>query len=218
MDKNIKLRFISGVVATTLAVGGTLMLSNEPNAYADTIVKKKFGTFIEDFDPYEEGEYVKYIVQKGDNLSNISRRVCRYFEKNITTKYWPVIAYLNEYPRTIHVGDEVIFPSNFEDMDELLKTLDESGWITSYRRLLKKRKEIKAKYIEDNKDNTVGAIIDDIYGEGKSSDKDFVKRYLSVVGLSSSYNETTILSKDEIFKLTESIPSLEELEVKVKKK
>lgn len=217
MNKDIKIKFISGVVAATLFTGGNLVFSNNINAYADTIIKKKFGTFIEDFDSKEEGEYIKYVVQSGDNLSNISRRVCRFFEKTVTTKYWPVIAYLNDYPRTINPGDEVIFPSNFEDIDNMLKTLDESGWVSEYKRQQKKRRELKEKYREDNKDNTVGAIIDDIYGPGASNDKDFVNKYLSEVGLS-RYNVGTVLTKDEIFRLTESIPSIEDLSVKIKKK
>jgi len=218
MEKNIKLKFISGAVATVIAVGGNLTLSNTPNAYADTVVKKKFGTFIEDLDDYEEGQYIKYIVQEGDNASNISRRVCRYFGENVTTKYWPVIAYLNGYPKTIKVGDEIIFPSTYADMNSLLNDLNESGWITKYKKLLRKRKETSERYKEDNKDNTIGALIDDIYGEGTSNDKDFVRRYLEEVGLSSKYNVNTILSKEEIIRLTEWIPSLEELGVKVKKK
>ena len=219
MDKNnIKLKFISGAVATTLALGGSFMVSDMPNAYADTIVKTKQGTFIEDCDEYEEGEYTKYVVQKGDNASNISKKICRYFGVESTTKYWPVIAYLNDYPRTINKGDQLIFPSSYKDMDDLLNQLDESGWTNNYKKLLKKRKEIKEKYKADNLYNTVGAILDEIYGAGTRNDQEFVNKYLNAVGFAGDYDADTILTKEEIFKLTEWIPTLEELNINVKKK
>ena len=217
MKRDIKLKFISGAVATTLAIGGNFILSNESKSFSDTIVKKKYGTFIEDLDEYED-DYTKYVVQTGDNASLISKKICRYFDKDVTTKYWPVIAYLNEYPRIINKGDEVIFPSDFEDMKSLLNNLDESGWIADYRKMLRKRREAKNASEEDNKENTVGSLIDSIYGAGTSNDSELVKRYLSLVGFSGSYNASTVLSKGEIYRLTEWIPSLEELGVKVKKK
>jgi len=40
-----------------------------------------------------------------DNLSKISEKICGHYKKEVTTKYWPALAFLNGYPRVINPGD-----------------------------------------------------------------------------------------------------------------
>ena len=134
MTKETKTRVMKGVAVLALS----FVLANPGEVYAEGIPKSMQGTFLESTyeingEPnYEESQYGRYVVKKGDSASSISRKVCKYFDEEPTTKYWPVIAFLNGFPRVIQPGDVIIFPDTFEDMDDLLNSLKETGWTARY--------------------------------------------------------------------------------------
>lgn len=207
MANEIKLRIKSGVLA--LAVAGGITLTNPPKVYAEE-VKPHYtqGTFLEDQMEYEESQYGRYVVKKGDNISSISQKICRRFGEDTTTKYWPVLAFLNGFPRVIQPGDIIIFPATFEDMDQLLQDLKETGWTSRYIQ----QNDVYGKKKKAQKRTTVGELIAEIYGEEACTDPDFVRRYLQAQGLSGKYTmDSEIEGTNMLFELTEWIPTLEEL-------
>ena len=209
-DKQISVKLASGITILMLA---TATLSGTVSAYAEGIntndiveTQYKEGQFITNYESTEDEIFNAYVVKKGDNTSKISEKICKYFGKEISTKYWPVVAYLNNYPRIITPGDIVIFPETYEIMNETLTGLKESNWLSKYVQY--------QKVYDNNKKQplTIGRILDDIYGKGTQNDADFVKRYLRVIGYRPSGNkDTQVLDPDQYFELTEWIPTLEEL-------
>lgn len=188
-----------------LVLAGSIALSS-PSVIAEKIETKGMnGQFLEQRLEYEESQYKLYVVEEGDNISKISKKICRMFGEEVTTKYWPVLAYLNGFPRVIQPGEIIQFPDTFEDMDSLWSDLKDSGWIKNY---------VKCNdvYGHKNKKITIGEILDSIYGMGASKDPVFVQTYLEAVGLGGGkYNANSKLNGDQYWQLTEWIPTIEEL-------
>ena len=206
MDKKTKIRLMTGVMAVTMAT--SIAFINPQTAYAETNTKYTQRTFIEEPMEYEESQYNRYVVKKGDNISLISQKICKYYGEEMTTKYWPVLAFLNGFPRIIQPGDIIIFPGTFEDMDSLLNSLKETGWTARYIQKNdvygKRKKQVT---------HTVGSLLAEIYGEQVCVDPDFVALYLNAQGLNGKYNiDSPVDTTDMLFNLTEWIPTLQELE------
>ena len=210
MTKETKTRVMKGVAVLALS----FVLANPGEVYAEGIPKSMQGTFLESTyeingEPnYEESQYGRYVVKKGDSASSISRKVCKYFDEEPTTKYWPVIAFLNGFPRVIQPGDVIIFPDTFEDMDELLNSLKETGWTARYIQ----QNDVYGRR-KNNKGVTLIQLLTEIYGDTACVDPDFVYQYLKVQGLQGQYDMDSIVNGDNetLFRLTEWIPTLEEL-------
>lgn len=206
----INVKLAAGVTAIMLSM--TPVLAGTTNAYAEGIVnnetvqkKYKEGSFVEDFLSNEDIHYNGYVVKKGDNTSKISEKICKYYNVEKSTKYWPVVAYLNSFPRMIKPGDIIYFPSSIEVMDELLGRLKSSNWYSSYV-------QYNGIYKNHKRNLTVGEVIDEIFGKGASKDPTFVRKYLKAVGMDpSKYSSTSELNADSYFKLTDWIPTTEEL-------
>ena len=206
MKKETKMKLISGALVVTLAT--SVALFNPQPAYAATGAEYTQGTFIEEPMEYEESQFGRYVVKKGDNASKISEKICRHFGVDITTKYWPVIAFLNGFPRVIQPGDIIVFPNSIEDMDNLLRSLRETGWLARY---------IQANDVYGTRKRqqrtTVGELLAEIYGSSACVDPDFVALYLRAVGLEGRYDiDSPIDGTNMLFYLTEWIPTLQELD------
>ena len=137
--------------------------------------------------------------------SSFTEKICKHNGVEVSTKYWPVIAYLNQYPRTIRPSDIVIFLDSVENMDELLAGLKSSNWYSKYVQYNDIRKNAK-------KNITIGQVLDEIYGTGTSKDSAFVKKYLKTIGMDpEKYNAGSELNNYTYFRLTDWIPTSEEL-------
>lgn len=199
----INIRFTSAVLS--LALAGGLALSAPSEAFAEK--KPKQGSFIE-YSVDEEGiHYNKYVVKKGDNVSRISEKVCKFFGVERSTEYWPTIAFLNNFPRTLNPGDVVVFPETFEEMALMNAQLRSIGWTARYIQghdIYGKRKEVHKSSIKD--------LLREIYGDDVCIDEDFVYRYLAALGLAGKYDAGSgSFTYDELFELTDWIPSLKDL-------
>ena len=216
MERNksqLTVKLASGIVA--FALSASPVLAGTPNnAYAENLnttslteEQYKPGTIIEHYTVIDDVEYNGYVVKAGDNTSRVSQKVTKYFNEEMTTKYWPVIAYLNEYPRTVRPGEVLIFPESFEEMDETLTELRQSGWLAKYI-------QYRGIYKNNKRNITVGEVIDQIYGKGASQDPTFVRNYLKAVRFDvKKFNASSELNGDLYFKLTDWIPTTEELGV-----
>ena len=170
-----------------------------------TNTKYKEGSFIEDYAIVDGIMCDGYVVKRGDTTSRISEKTSKHLGLEKTTKYWPVIAYLNDYPRIINPKDIVAFPSNTEVLDELLANLKSSNWVSKYI-------QYNGIYKNHKRNVTVGEIIDDIFGKGASKDTEFVKRYIKTVGMNpSQFTSSSELNVTSYFRLTDWIPTTEEL-------
>lgn len=207
----ITIKLATGVTAFMLTMS-PVFAGSINNAYAEgvktasvTDTKYKEGTFIENYMVDGEKTYNGYVVKRGDTTSRISEKASKYLKAEKSTKYWPVIAYLNNYPRTIKPGEIVIFPNNIEDMNELLSNLKSTNWVSKYI-------QYNGIYKNKKKNITVGEVIDQIYGKGASQDPTFVRKYLKTVGMNpANYNASSELNGDSYFRLTDWIPTIEEL-------
>ena len=203
MKKETKMRLISGALVVTMAT--SMAFLNPQKAYAATGTVYTEGKFVEQ----TESKYGQYVV-KGDNASLISQKICRHFKAEMTTKYWPVIAFLNDFPRIIQPGDIIIFPNSMEEMDNLLAKLKELGWTARYIQ----KNDVYGKKKQEKHRTTVGELLVDIYGDKVCVDPDFVRQYLETIGLGNIYSYDTPIdtTNDMFFYLTEWIPTLDELE------
>ena len=168
------------------------------------------GTFVREVEMDETQEYGMYIVKEGDNLSRISEKICSHFRKEITPKYWPALAFLNNYPRIIKPGDKIIFPKTFERLVEMNDKLQELGWTSKYKQTYKvygTKKKVPLSM------EMVGVILSDIYGDEVCVDEDFIRLYLKVQGLDQKYylNKAPSINPDDYFALTDWIPTIEEI-------
>lgn len=207
--ENIKQKVAS--TAAALVIGVTTLFGATSNAIADTKANYKHGTFldtqvVQDAETNATFEYGYYVVKEGDNLSRISEKITVHHGAEQTTKYWPVLAYLNGYPRVIQPGDLVIYPVDMEVMDSILAKL-KKGWLAKY---IQKNNIYKEK-------NTVRRLIETIYnewyGDAVCVDPDFIDLYLKAVGLYGQVDgKTAIKDTDLLWHLTEWIPSLEQLD------
>jgi hypothetical protein len=200
-------QFVKKATATVM-VAVTLLTAVPGVVNAEEAQTYRPGTFIEELMPYEESQYGRYVVQKGDNASKISEKICRYFGQPIEAKFWPVIAYLNEYPRVIRPGDIIIFPGTYEDMVLLLDALDQSGWTATYKRVYK--------VYQHEKKLTVKQLIQQIYLYDIRVDDDIANKYLKKLGLDGKYTVDSIITdNDVLFEFVDWIPTLEDLGVEL---
>ena len=205
-EENIK---ISRRLMALLVAGGISMAPIPGSALTDN--SRDPGTFVRSVEQDETTEYGEYIVKEGDNLSRISEKVCSHLRIEITPKYWPALAFLNGYPRVINPGDVIIFPKSGDKLIELNERLQEIGWTSRYKQkykvygVKKSRKPLSML--------SVSALLSDIYGSSVCVDPDFVNLYLEIQGLDESYYLTDRdgLDNDTVFKLTDWIPTLDEL-------
>ena len=146
-----------------------------------------------------------YTVVEGDNLSHVSEKISHQYGVPVTTKYWPVIAYLNDYPRVARPGDVLIYPETLEQTERLYDRLESSGWIANY-------KYENNVYGTRRHRLTVGQLLDDIYGDGFSDCDPLVRRYMHLHGLDpDKYDEDHVIRGDDLYLLTEWIPDIEEV-------
>ncbi len=205
MKKETKLRLISGALVVAMATSAFLL--NPQKAYAASGTRYTEGKFVEE--ATNESQFGQYVVKKGDNASLISQKICRHLDVEMTTKYWPVIAFLNNFPRVIQPGDIIVFPNSIEEMDRLLNSLRETGWLARYIQ----KNDVYGKKKKENHRTTVGELLADIYGDTVCVDPDFVRQYLETIGLGNIYSIDTPIdtTNDMFFYLTEWIPTLDEI-------
>ena len=169
------------------------------------------GTFVKYVDEDETRQYGEYIVKEGDNLSRISEKVCSHLRIEITPKYWPVLAFLNDYPRVIEPGDVILYPKSAEFLEIMNDKLQELGWTSKYKQTYKVygEKKKKAKLSME----AVGLLLSNIYGEEVCVDEDFIRLYLKVKGLDDKYilTNNSEIDNNTLFDLTEWIPTLDEI-------
>lgn len=203
MSNDLKLRLKSGVLA--LIVAGGISFASLPETKAEDIqVTVKQGSFIESID---EDNYIRYVVKEGDNTSIISKKICRYFGVEMTTKYWPVIAFLNDFPRIIKPGDIIVLPISIDESERMLENLKANNWTSRYiqKNNIYGPKKVKSRI-------TVVDLIADIYGNIAYTEPNLVDDYLKILGLHEKYDSDTIITdNNELFELTDWIPTLEEL-------
>ena len=196
--------------AMALLVAGGIALTPIDMALANP--KYVEGTFVKEVEQDETQEYGQYVVMENDNLSKISEKICGHYRQEVTTKYWPALAFLNGYPRVINPGDIIIYPKSFERLVELNNNLRKKGWTAKYisnnNIYGKPTKKKRLSY------NLVGYVLDDIYGDEVCVDKDFINLYLEIQGLTDKYYLTNgqTLNTEIIFDLTQWIPTLEQLD------
>ena len=205
------LRISSAFMA--IVVAGGIAVGSISNAYGDT--KYKQGTFISETVEDDDLHYNQYVVKKGDTLSKISIKICRYFNQEKSTKYWPSIAFLNNYPRTVNPGDIIVFPETFEKLESLNSDLRKNGWTARYiqnNRIYEKNIRIKPKTY------SIQSLLAEIYGKDVTIDDNFIDAYLSATGLEDKYckEDLQAIENDVIFELTDWIPSINELDVQTK--
>ena len=192
--KMISLLVAGGIVLTPM----TMVLAN---SYKENI----------QINQQEEKNYYEYCVVKGDNLSQISRKLCFFFGEDVSTKYWPALAFLNDFPKVLQPGDIIKFPKSFEGLVLLNETLRKENWTAKYiqnNNIYGKKKNLVSRSI-------MAALLEDIYGDSACVDDDFILKYLDVHGLLDEYEltEEDSYKPDIFFQLTEWIPTLDELEL-----
>ena len=205
-EKNLR---ISPKLIALLVAGGIVLAPIPGSCITNDSYEP--GTFVKWVEQQEENEYGEYIVKEGDNLSRISEKVCSHLKIEITPKYWPVLAYLNHYPRVITPGDIIIFPKSASELEEMNDKLQKSGWTSKYKQTYKvygvkrPKKKISMEAVAD--------ILREVYGDEVCVDPDFVLLYMKTTGLDSKYKLTTNkdLDNNTIFDLTEWFPTIEEL-------
>lgn len=206
---NLRLR--SAFFAIVVAGGMTLGTIND--CYAETHYKQ--GTVINETITQEEENYNQYVVKEGDTLSKISVKICRYFKEKVSEKYWPALAFLNNYPKTSKPGDIIVFPETFEKLESLNNDLRKNGWTARYiqnNRIYEKNIRIKPKTY------SIQSLLAEIYGKDVTIDDNFIDAYLSATGLEDKYCKENLqaIENDVIFELTDWIPSINELDVQTK--
>ena len=197
--KLISLLLAGGIALTPVAASGLTDNSYDP------------GTFVRKVDQDETLEYGEYVVKENDNLSRISEKVCSHLRIEITPKYWPVLAFLNHYPRVIKPGDIIIFPKSAERLEEMNNKLQEIGWTSKYKQTYK---VYGTKWPKKSLSMEAAAkLLYDIYGDKVCIDEDFIRLYLRIHGLDNKYvlTNNSKMDDDTMFALTEWIPTIDEL-------
>ena len=190
-----------------LIVAGGLVLAPIEGTFAETTYKQ--GTFVKDVEENDEEEYGQYVVMENDNLSKISEKICGHYKQEVSTKYWPALAFLNGYPRVIKPGDIIIYPKSFDRLVEMNTKLRTNGWLGRYLA----NNNVYGKKKERLSSQLVGIILEDIYGDEVCVDEDFINLYLEIQGLDNKYYLTNgkTFNSEIVFDLTEWIPTVEEL-------
>ena len=202
--KKDSIRFTTKVLSLALATGITL--TSPSVCFAEKGPKQ--GSFIEYTIDNEETKYNRYVVKEGDNLSHISEKICKFFGEKITTEYWPVVAFLNDFPRTLRPGNIIVFPETFEELLSMYNNLKEIGWISRYIQT----NDVYGKNKQRQFRKTMRDLLRDIYGKSVNIDDEFIESYLKTVGLSDKYDlYSGDFDNDELFELTEWIPTIDEL-------
>lgn len=135
------------------------------------------GTFVKEVELDETQEFGQYVVKDGDTLSYISEKICGHYKKEVTTKYWPALAFLNGYPKVSQPGDIIIYFKDFDKLVELNNKLRKTGWTARYitqNNIYGKKAAIKYTGAE------IQALLEAIYGDDVCIDKDFVLKYLEM--------------------------------------
>ena len=136
MSKSKNIRLASGLLAVGLAT--TMVTTGLTDAYAEGLpVTYTPGSFIvAEIPESTEDEtfevHNQYVVQAGDTLAGISRKICKFFEIEEKEYYWVVLAFLNGVSPIIHEGDVLEFPTSVERMDEIRDELNSSKWTARY--------------------------------------------------------------------------------------
>ena len=190
-----------------LIAAGGIALTPLEGVLATTQYKE--GTFVKEVEQNDEEEYGQYVVMEDDNLSKISEKICGHYHQEVSTKYWPALAFLNGYPRVINPGDIIIYPKSFDRLVEMNNTLRKNGWLGRYLA----NNNVYGKKKQRLSGKLVGIILEDIYGDEVCVDPDFINLYLEMQGLDDKYYLTNgkTFNKDIVFDLTEWIPTVEEL-------
>ena len=171
------------------------------------------GKFVKEIEKDETEEYGQYVVMEGDNLSKISEKICGHYHQEVSTKYWPALAFLNGYPRIIKPGDIIIYPKSFDRLVEMNNKLRKLGWTAKYiynNKIYGGEKKKKVKLSTE----LVGVLLSDIYGDSVCVDPDFIRLYLQIQGIDDKYYLSTTQSLDQeaFYDLTNWIPTIEEIE------
>ena len=197
--KSNKIRFTSALCA--LVVAGGITFATPTNVYAEENKQGEIQSEVNN----EVAHYNTYTVKKGDNLSRISGRICDSFGKEYSGEYWPVLAFLNGFPRVLQPNDVVVYPETFEEMVIMNENLKAIGWTARYIQRNKVYEDNSSKY-------SVLSLLYEIYGDDICIDADFVNLYLNAVGVSGKYDiNSEITDTNQLFELTDWIPTLEEL-------
>ena len=203
MKNDLKLRLKSGTLALMVAAG--IQTASLPKTTAEDIkITYKQGTFIDN----TEEDYLKYVVKKGDCSSIISSKICNYFGIEKSTKYWPVIAYLNDYPRVIQPGDIIIFPKTIDEMNAMLTELKTKGYISSY---IQKNSIYNENNIDGEEYMTMFELVSCLYGDDCYVDESFVTNYLKVREINKKFKPNSKLTKEDVAYINECVPTIEEL-------
>ncbi len=169
--KNLKLRMLSLGVAVTMPFVSCHM-SKIHAEETDWTMASYMEENLEN-DDIDSVELAEYTVKKGDNSSRISEWICtNAYDIASTQKYWPVIAYINKYPRTIHPGNIIYYPKTLKGMEVYYSYVMTTGWYYGY---------VNNNHIYGN-GKTLGDIINSIYGEDASADPEFVATFVRLIG------------------------------------
>lgn len=194
--------FTAGLL--TVLVAGNISLCNISSVYGEEVYKQ--GSIIEVKE--DEGIFHEYIVKPGDNASIISKIITRYYGEVPDSKYWTVVAFINNYPRVIQPGDVIYFPKTFEQLLKIYDKLVETGWIKKYVR----ENNIYKRKIQVSMTELMG-LLHEIYGDDVCIDPDFMLNYLRTIEKDDEIKigENGEIDNETLFKLTDWIPTLEEL-------
>ncbi len=158
--KKVNLKSLGCYLGCTLILGSTIAFTNPTitqaeeirvestqlnrENFSDEIFYKTIILNIEGEDVPYEVSYRKYVANKNDNLSSISRKMCKELygidEKEFvkqtgkyTTLYWPTIAFsTGKTNDTIKAGDVLLCPATEEDAEALLEHTKATGWYAKF--------------------------------------------------------------------------------------
>ena len=232
---------IVGSPKNAYAVGSKIVTS-KPSIKYKNVAGHKIGEFLD-----ENTGTLYYTVEviENDNASRISEVIIATYnkEKQIPkeelevfdaedsktkrSSFWPAVVYMNTDSGKkfrINPGDILIFPTEYEKFKELNGRVKASGW---YSRYLTANKIYPPKKTYVLPKGRTMKLIQEIYtemypGEDICVDEDFVRNYLNAHNYNGKYvlKEEAEFTSEDLFVLTEWIPTLEELEetAKTKKK
>ena len=227
--KNLRTRVMSGLTAAGIALAGYAVTS-PINVYAEKV--SKYGVTIDQ----ETGEeYNTVIVEEGDTASKISSRIVHYFIENkevpaddkamfnedydTRSRFWPVVVYMNTEPGCKYhskVGEKFIFPKTYDELVEMNTYLRKSGWLARYVQNNHVYPQEKVYSVPREKTRRlVQGIYREMYNDPNLIvDDETLDAYLKAHNSKNSkfvYKKNSRLDKEELFILTEWIPTMDEL-------